>query len=124
MSFRTVRLPRAMRVVFPREDQTLAEGLRAPGSLIVAETFGVVRGYLLLRLDSGHNSAWVSDMGVGRAWRRQGIGSALLAQAYGYAQVSVVRRLTVETQSKNYPGICFCQKHGLVFSGFNDRYYP
>ena len=26
-------------------------------------------------------------------------------------------------QSKNFPAICFAQKHGLNFCGYNDRYY-
>ena len=28
-----------------------------------------------------------------------------------------------ETQTKNYPAICFYRKHRFVFCGFNDRYY-
>jgi hypothetical protein len=26
-------------------------------------------------------------------------------------------------QTKNYPAISFCQKHGMTFCGFNDRHF-
>jgi ribosomal protein S18 acetylase RimI-like enzyme len=124
IGLRTVRLPRLMRVVYPREQETLALALQRRDCFLVTETSGVVRGYIRMRLDSGSGNAWVTDIAVGRFWRRQGIGSALLNEAYHRAQEQHMRWLTVETQTKNYPGICFCQKHGLSFCGFNDRYYP
>jgi hypothetical protein len=31
--------------------------------------------------------------------------------------------VTLETQTKNYPGILFSQANGMVFCGFNDRYF-
>ncbi len=124
INFRTVRLPRPMRVVYPREAQALALAWRKQDCFLVAETSGVVRGYLSMRIDAGPGTAWITDIAIGRAWRRQNLGSALLAEAYNRAQGSGLRRLTIETQTKNYPAICFCQKHGLNFSGFNDRYYP
>jgi ribosomal protein S18 acetylase RimI-like enzyme len=124
VGFRTVRLPRMMRVVYPREPEMLAQAFRRRECLLVSETSGVVRGYLRMRFDPGSGNAWVTDVAVGRMWRRQQIGSALLDAAYRQAQARRMQRLTVETQTKNYPGICFCQKRGLSFCGFNDRYYP
>jgi ribosomal protein S18 acetylase RimI-like enzyme len=90
----------------------------------VAESGGLVMGYLIMRIDAGHGTGWVTDIGVGRQFRRQRLGTALLNEAYTRAQQHDLRRLTVETQSKNYPSILFCQKNGLAFCGFNDRYYP
>jgi ribosomal protein S18 acetylase RimI-like enzyme len=124
VGFRTVRLPRLMRVVYPREEGTISLSHQQTGEFLIAETSGVVCGYLILRYDSPRNTAWVKDVAVGRAWRRRKIGSALLQSAYDRAQAKGLLRLTVETQSKNYPGICFCQKNGFTFSGFNDQYYP
>ena len=124
IGFRTVRLPRLMRVVYPREPASLTVAWQKRDCFLVAETSGVVRGYLVMRIDAGRQNAWVSDIAIGRAWRRQKIGSTLLTAAYRWAQKNNLPRLTVETQTKNYPGISFCQKHGLYFCGFNDRYYP
>jgi ribosomal protein S18 acetylase RimI-like enzyme len=132
-SFRTARLPRVMHVTYPRERSALASAIdsrksdagdRGHFNVLIAETSGEVRGYLVVRIDLGHSLVWVTDLAVGRAWRRQRIGSTLLLAAYGRAQQYGLRRLMVETQTKNYPGICFCQKNGLIFCGFNDRYYP
>jgi GNAT superfamily N-acetyltransferase len=124
ISFQTVRLPRAMRVVYPRDPQTITQVWQKHDCFLVAETSGIVRGYLLMRYDTGPGHAWITDVAVGRTWRRQTFGSLLYAEAYNRARDQHLRRITVETQTKNYPGICFCQKHGLAFCGFNDRYYP
>jgi GNAT superfamily N-acetyltransferase len=53
-----------------------------------------------------------------------GVGSVLLAAALQWARANGLLRVVLETQSKNYPAICFAQKHGLVYCGYNDRYYP
>jgi len=128
VGFQTVRLPRLMRVLYPRDSEALAAVWAkcdpAQGCQLVGEVAGVVRGYLMMRADPLHDSAWITDLVVGRAWRRQTIGTTLLAEAYQWAQTHHFQRLTVETQTKNYPAICFCQRHGLTFCGFNDQYYP
>ena len=111
-----------MRVVYPRDQDSLTAAWEKRDYFIVAETSGVVRGYLMMRVDG--SSAWITDVAVGRLWRRQRIGSTMFVEAYQHAKAHHVRRLTVETQTKNYPGICYCQNHGLTFCGFNDRYYP
>jgi GNAT superfamily N-acetyltransferase len=124
ISLRTVRLPRPMRVIYPREPEALSLSWSKHECFLVAETSGLVRGYLVMRYDAGPGTAWITDVAIGRTWRRQGLGSALLMEAYNRARDQHLRRLTLETQTKNYPGINFCQKHGLNFCGFNDRYYP
>lgn len=123
-SFRTARLPRVMHVINNRPPTTLGQATDPAFLFCVAETLAGVHGYLIMRIDDAHNSGWVVEMGVGKAWRRQQVGSALLRHAYRRAQAEGLLRLTIETHTKNYPGICFCQKNGLVFCGFNDRYYP
>ena len=124
ISFRTVRLPRPMRVVYPRDQEALTLAWQKRDCFLVAETSGVVRGYLVMRYDAGPANAWITDIAVGRTWRRQKFATALYAEAHNRAREQKLLRITVETQTKNYPGICYCQKHGLTFCGFNDRYYP
>jgi ribosomal protein S18 acetylase RimI-like enzyme len=128
VGFQTVRLPRLMRVLYPRDPESLVQqwSRRAVTGdcILVSEVSGGVRGYLVMRADYGHATGWITDLAVGRAWRRQKLGSALLADAYTWAHEHALRRLTVETQTKNYPAINFCQRHGLTFCGFNDQYFP
>jgi len=61
---------------------------------------------------------------VNSSHRLRGIGSALLNAARRWAIDRNLRRLIVETQTKNYPSIRFLQKRGLTFCGCNDLYYP
>ncbi|MBX3066581.1 MAG: GNAT family N-acetyltransferase [Anaerolineae bacterium] len=124
VGFRTVRLPRAMRVTYPRDDATLKLDHQRGGEFLVAEASGTICGYLIMRYDHARSSAWITDLAIGRQWRRRHMATALLEEAYNRASVKRLERLMVETQSRNYPSICFCQKNGLTFSGFNDRYYP
>ena len=123
-TFRTVRLPRPMRVVHPYNPQILQTVWQRRDCFLVATLDEQVQGYLNMRVDVTHANGWVTDFAVASAWRRRGIGSALLKAAHIWAGEQRLARITVETQTKNYPGICFCQKRGLTFCGFNDKYYP
>jgi len=60
---------------------------------------------------------------VAKEYRRQGIGTALMKAALRWAEERNLRTIMLETQTKNYPAICFYQRHGFVFCGFNDHYY-
>lgn len=123
-SFRTVRLPRPIAIACPQELEALLASWQQRDPLLVAEGEGIIYGYLAMRLDQARQTGWIGSLVVDRPWRRQRVGSALLLQARKLAQTNGLRRLTVETQTKNFPAISFCQRHGLVFCGFNDRYYP
>jgi GNAT superfamily N-acetyltransferase len=123
VTFRPVRLPRPMRVAFPTEPQHLAQAWNSRACRLVAEQDGQVKGYLNLALAPAADTAWVSECAVERRFRRTGVGSVLLRSAAQWARVNRLKRLIVEMQSKNYPAICFAQKHGLAFCGYNDRYY-
>jgi GNAT superfamily N-acetyltransferase len=123
VAFRTVRLPRSMRVTYPRDrDQLVAEWKRCDGFLVAHQSERIV-GYVALSAHAAEDAAWVRDLVVERTLRRQGVGAALLNAAGEWAKSRALRRLLIEIQTKNYPAICFCEKHGLAFCGFNDRYY-
>jgi GNAT superfamily N-acetyltransferase len=122
--FRPVRLPRPMRVTLNRQPQQLAAGWNRRAAFLAAEQDGHLCGYLNLILAPVPETAWVTDCVVERRFRRGGVGSVLLAAAAQWARTNRLTRLILEMQSKNYPAICFAQKHGLSFCGYNDRYYP
>jgi GNAT superfamily N-acetyltransferase len=123
LSFRSVRLPRSMRVAFPRETQRLPEEWNRRVCFLLAEEGNQIKGYLNLTLAAVPETGWVADFAVDRRFRRSGVGSVLLAAAAHWARQNRLKRLILEMQSKNYPAICFAQKHGLAFCGYNDRYY-
>jgi len=124
ITFRTARLPRPVRVSSPRDPKRLADAWARRVCFLVAEEEGHLKGYLNLVVAAVPEVGWLADLCVERRFRRSGVGTVLLAASAHWARENHLARLVVECQSKNYPAICFAQKNGLVFCGYNDRYYP
>ena len=123
-TFRIVRLPRSMRVYYPRRGEDLLTGWQRRDGFLVADEGRKIRGYVALTAQVEHGIAWVGDLVVDRLWRRHGIGTALLQAALRWGRDRDLVRLVVELQTKNYPAIRFCQSRGLTFCGYNDHYWP
>jgi ribosomal protein S18 acetylase RimI-like enzyme len=124
VSFRAVRLPRSMKVLYPRGGEALEQSWDQQAYFAVAEREHQVLGYVNVREEPAQETAWVADLAVDRPHRLSGVGSRLLGAARKWAYERKLRRLVVETQTKNYPAICFLRKHGFTFCGYNDQYYP
>ena len=124
VSFRSIRLPRSMRVEYPHDRAQLVASWRRCDGFLVAHLNERIVGYVALRAHAAEGLAWACDMVVQRASRRQGVGLALVNEANHWAKLRGLRWMVVEAQTKNYPAICFCQKNGFSFCGFNDHYYP
>jgi ribosomal protein S18 acetylase RimI-like enzyme len=122
--FRTVRLPRNMLVPYPRSGQNLRESWQEHDCFLVAAVEDVILGYVNVRAGAVPTTGWIHDLVVGEPFRRRRIGSALLEQAERWARLRHIEHLTIELQTKNFPGITFIQSQGFVFCGFNDHYYP
>jgi len=123
VTFRTARLPRSMRVRYPKDYDNLLQDWRRGECFLVAEEDGDIRGYLDMSVHSWNLTGWISHLTVAKSFRRQGIGTALITKAIAWARQRGLTRVMLELQTKNYPAICFCQKNGFAFCGFNDRYY-
>ncbi len=117
---RTVTLP------LPRgEDDLDAEYADADEGHIDTAVFDeTVLGYLTMRRDPLHHSALVHEIVVARGLRRHRIASRLLKAARRWAQEYDLLQMTIQTQTKNFPAILFCQQAGFTFCGFNDHYFP
>ena len=124
VNFRTARLPRSTKMLYPRSEEALVQSWRLHSAFLVAQWEEDVVGYVNVREESAQECAWVADMVVDRSHRLRGIGSSLLRATREWALSHHLRRLIVETQTKNYPAIAFLQKRGLVFCGYNDQYFP
>lgn len=123
-NFHPVRLPRTMRVRYPRSPEQLWADWRRWHTFLVAENDGIVHGYLGMLAHESEGTCWIRDLVVTRPSRRQGVGTALLKRSLTIASQHQLHRITIEMQSKNSPAIRFCQKHGFRFCGFNESYYP
>jgi ribosomal protein S18 acetylase RimI-like enzyme len=109
--FDTVRLPRAMKVAYPRHpDERLANWRQG-------------ESFVDMAVQRWHAAGWVRNLIVHPGHRQRGVGSALLRAARYWAIDNDLSKIMFETQTKNYPAIHFAQKHRFIFCGYNDRYY-
>ncbi len=123
VKFREIRLPRSVRVEYPRSPRTLLVDWQQRDGLLVALLEGEVVGYASLRLNVAPLTAWVTDLVVRRRHRRQGIGTALTLACQEWGLEHQCRYLMLEMQPKNFPAIGLARKLAFDFSGYNDRYY-
>ena len=121
-TFREVRLPRPVNLVYPYDPRALADDWEHKAVALVATSGIQPIGYVAV---SEHRSsgAWISDLVVVPRWRRRGVGRALLSEAQRWTAEKGQRRLFLEMQSKNYPAIRLALQMGYEFCGYNDHYY-
>lgn len=123
VAFRHVRLPRSMRVPYPRDAEALLADWRLRDALLVAERDYLKMGYVSLSAQPGDRVAQIGDWVVERQYRHNGVGSALMAAALRWARERDLKQIVVEAQTKNHPAISLLGKLGFTFCGFNDRHY-
>jgi ribosomal protein S18 acetylase RimI-like enzyme len=139
--FHTVRLPRIMRVAYPRQREDLLSCWENKATILVvadrpavdrdaehidlttAPELAIIFGYCQLDVYPWQQAGWISHLIVDRPFRRRGIGTAMLRASIAWGRAKKVQRLMIAVQTKNYPGIKFCEKHGFTFCGFNDHYF-
>lgn len=123
IAFQPVRLPRRVRLPYPRRGEDLAAGWKGCDLFLVAADGGRVWGYVAARELPGHGLVWVQDLVVDPDRRRQGIGGRLLREVASWAVDRGLERLVVEVQTRNDPGVRFCRALGLTFCGYHDRHW-
>jgi len=123
VNFRQIRLPRSIRVEYPRPLTSLADEWKKLDGILVATFEDQIIAYISLRLNLAPFTTWVSDLIVTRRLRRQGIGSALVLAAEEWGLHRECRRILLEMQSKNYPALQLAHKLGFDFCGYHDHYY-
>jgi ribosomal protein S18 acetylase RimI-like enzyme len=121
--FRQIRLPRSVRVSYPRQERAILDDWQQRSGILVALLGNEVVAYISLNLNIAPATTWVTDLAVVRRLRRQGIGSALVLAAQEWSRQHHVYRIILEIQPKNFPAISMAQKLGFDFCGYNDRYY-
>ena len=123
-TFSEVRLPRPMRVPYPRHPERLADEWTEKAAILLAEQGAGPLGYIAMVYGPAEDSAWITDLVVDLTSRGKGIGTRLLGAAKEWCRERGLSRLFMEMQSKNYPAIRLAQKCGFAYAGFSDMYYP
>jgi ribosomal protein S18 acetylase RimI-like enzyme len=121
--FREIRLPRSVRVEYPRKPQILADDWYQRAGLLVAIYEGEPVGYVSLNKKIAPSTTWIDDLVVKRRLRRQGIGTTLVMAAQNWASSHACRRIVLEMQSKNHPAIRLAKKLGFDFCGYDEWYF-
>ncbi len=124
IAFREVRLPRLMRVDYPRDPGRLADEWTNSSEILIATSEQTTLGYMIIESGTAPETGWVTDLVTDAPHRREGVASRLVASARQWCREQDLSRLTLEMQSKNYPSLRLARKLGFVLSGYHDRYYP
>lgn len=122
-TFYETRLPRDMRLTYPRSPDTLEERWKNYSSVLVACIDKAPVGYISFSALFSPDMVWVKDLVVDEKWRRNGVATSLYFAAREWGLARKYLRMTLEMSSKNYPGINFARKQGFEFTGFNDNYF-
>jgi RimJ/RimL family protein N-acetyltransferase len=110
----------------PEERRYLKAIKRHPhAAVFVAEDAGRIVGRLSVARDPHPASSHVADLGlmVAAAYRRRGIGRALLQRAVEWAADSRVRKLELHVFPHNQPAIALYESFGFVQEGFRRGHY-
>ncbi len=123
VSFRQSRLPRPMRVTDLCKPDDIVRDLQNGGTLFVAQQNGI-HGFLDIAAIEWNQSAYINNFAIAPAHRRRGVGTALMRAGLDWARSQKLRMAMLDTSTKDYPAICFYQKHGFQLCGYNDQLYP
>lgn len=123
--FDTVRLPRPMRVRYPRSPDELIDHWQQDGCFfVIRDLDDEVVGFLDAQSRPWQNLLWIFNLVILQDYRQRGFGTALLKSATRWALEHDLHQIMVEVQTKNYPAIAFARKSGFQFCGYHERYYP
>jgi ribosomal protein S18 acetylase RimI-like enzyme len=126
IDFKRERLPRTLEVTYLASEERLRAALPAEHCFLIATTRDddpEVIGYLAMRSNPLYRIGAVHDIVVSHPYRRQKIATRMVRIAARWAKERQLTTLMIETQTKNYPSIRFCEAAGFAFCGFNDRYF-
>ena len=123
VSFDIVRLPRRMRLQYPRDLEQLVEDWQRGEGFFVAEVDGEVRGYVDLIVLPWQGLGRVVNLAVDRGFRRRRLATMLIGHACRWAREHGIKTVLLEATTKNHPALSLYQKQGFRFCGFNDHYY-
>ncbi|MET0282826.1 MAG: GNAT family N-acetyltransferase [Polyangiales bacterium] len=89
----------------------------------VAEVDGVVRGFATVEYEPWRERLALWFLYIGPAWRRQGLGRALLQEVERHGREVGATHVWLETSSANVPGVRAYARLGYTLCGADVHYY-
>ncbi len=120
---RLARLPRSVRVDYPRPSSLITPEWMAQAFVLAAYLHEQPVGFVRTSERITPNTIWITDLVVKESERHQGIATALILAVHDWALHRNIKMISIEMQSKNYPAIQLAHKLGYEFSGYIDHYY-
>ncbi|MGV8027023.1 MAG: GNAT family N-acetyltransferase [Anaerolineaceae bacterium] len=123
ISFHELKLPRLMKLAYPRSAQSLFDRWKDLSIILVGCIDNVPVGYISSSSIQTTSNVWIKDLVVHERWRRQGVATSLIKAIAAWGEERGLKRMTLEMSSKNYPAICLSKNLNFEFCGYNDYYY-
>lgn len=89
----------------------------------VAEADGSIIGFATVEYEAWHQRLILWFLYISPAWRRRGVGRALLAQVEAHAVKVGATHVFLETSNVNVPGFAAYQRLGYTLCGADAHYY-
>jgi ribosomal protein S18 acetylase RimI-like enzyme len=123
ITFQESKLPRTVRVDYPKALQRLALINQPDTAILVASLDYKPVAYIRTSVFDSTSAVWITDLAVHPEHRRKGIGTTLIRAMEQWCFQRKLRRVTIDMQSKNVPAIRCVKKSGYIYCGYNDHYY-
>ena len=108
---------------YKSEDKNYEDYLDDPDRIVYLAYYGnIIAGQIILR-KNWNNYAYIEDIAVDAAFRKCGIGKALLLQAVIWAQKKGLAGVMLETQNNNVAACALYEKCGFILGGFDTYLY-
>ena len=89
--------------------------------ITVAEVEEAVAGYCIIY--HVMDEAEIARIAVGEAWKRQGVGSALLEYTLSCCKEQQIERVLLDVRESNVAARMFYEKHGFAIDGMRKDFY-
>jgi ribosomal protein S18 acetylase RimI-like enzyme len=110
--------------VHPGEHAAIVERVRAGDGLqLIVEDGSLAVALVDVERQYWRNTAFVWNILIDRAYRRQGLGTQLMRRVIDWARSVGLRGVVCETQTNNLPACRFYQKFGFQLCGVDDHFY-
>lgn len=110
--------------VHPHEHAPMAERIRAADGLqLIVEDGAHPVALVDVERHTWRNAAFVWNILIDRAHRRQGLGTQLMQRIVDWARGAGLRGIVCETQTNNIAACRFYRKFGFQLCGIDDHFY-